>query len=61
MPKTFFGPSATFSCFTDSSDCKFNYQYHAPHQGLRYHHWYDKGKGAGTFLHEKFRGDIAAS
>jgi hypothetical protein len=58
---TFFGPTATFSCFTNSPDCKFNYQYHAPRQHLKYHHWYDKGKGAGTFLHEKFRGDIAAS
>jgi hypothetical protein len=58
---TFFGTSATFSCFTDSRDCKFNYQYHAPRQGLRYHHWYDKGKGAGTMLNERFRGDIAAS
>ena len=58
---TFFGPTATFSCFTDSSDCKFNFQYHAPRQGLKYHHWYDKGKGAGTLLHEKFRGDIASA
>jgi hypothetical protein len=55
------GKNATFSCFTDSADCKFNYQYHAPRQHLRYHHWYDKGKGAGSMLHEKFRGDIAAS
>ena len=58
---TFFGPNATFSCFTDSTDCKFLFQYRAPRQGLLYHHWYDKGKGAGTMLHEKFRGDIAAS
>ena len=56
---TFFGPNATFSCFTDSSNCKFNFQYHAPRQGLKFHYWYDKGKGAGTLLHEHFRGDIA--
>ena len=57
---TFFGPNATFSCFTNSTDCKFNYVYHAPRQRLKYHYWYDKGTGAGTRLHEKFRGDIAA-
>jgi hypothetical protein len=57
---TFFGPSATFSCFTDSRDCKFLFQYRAPRQGLRFHHWYDKGKGAGSMLDEKFRGDIAS-
>jgi hypothetical protein len=58
---TFFGPNATFSCFKNSANCKFNFQYYAPRQHLKYHHWYDKGKGAGTLLHEKFRGDIAAS
>lgn len=56
---TFFGPSATFSCFTDSKSCQFDFRYHARHQGLKFHHWYDKGKGAGTFLHERFHGDIA--
>jgi hypothetical protein len=56
---TFFGPNATFSCFTDSKACKFSFQYHARHQGLKFHHWYDKGKGAGTFLNERFHGDIA--
>jgi hypothetical protein len=56
---TFFGPSATFSCFGDSADCKFDFQYHARHQDLKYHHWVDKGKGAGTFLDERFHGDIA--
>src|SRR3954466_805179 len=55
---TFFGPSATFSCNGNSADCKFNYQYHARHQGLKFHHWYDKGKGAGTLLQERFHGDI---
>jgi len=52
---TFFGPSATFLCFTDSRACHFGFQYH----GLRFHHWYDVGKGAGTMLHERFHGDIA--
>jgi hypothetical protein len=56
---TFFGHSATFSCFGNSPACKFSSQYHARHQGLRFHHWYDKGKGAGTFLKERFHGDIA--
>jgi hypothetical protein len=56
---TFFGPDATFSCFVDSPDCHFAFAYSAPHQGLRWHHWYDKGRGAGTLLHERFHGDIA--
>jgi hypothetical protein len=56
---TFFGPSATFSCFGNSADCKFDFQYTAKHQGLKFHHWYDKGKGAGTMLNERFHGDIA--
>jgi hypothetical protein len=56
---TFFGSSATFSCFVDSQACKFSFQYHARHQGLKFHHWYDKGKGAGAFLNERFHGDIA--
>jgi hypothetical protein len=58
---TFFGPSATFSCFDNSKDCKFDYEYSAPKQDLRWHHWSDKGKGAGTFLKERFHGDIASS
>jgi hypothetical protein len=57
---TFFGPSAQFSCFDNSRDCKFDYHYHAARgQALKYRNWYDKGKGAGTFLKERFRGDIA--
>jgi len=56
---TFFGPNATFSCFTDAPNCRFDYEYSAPHQGLRWHHWSDKGHGAGTMLHERFHGDIA--
>ena len=57
---TFFGPSATFSCFENSSDCKFNFNYTAAHhQALLFRHWQDKGKGAGTMLHEVFHRDIA--
>jgi hypothetical protein len=55
----FFGPSAIFSCNTNSPDCQFDFQYSAPRQHLRFHAWYDKGHGAGTFLKERFRGDIA--
>jgi hypothetical protein len=56
---TFFGPNAQYSCFTDSKNCRFDFEYSAPAQGLKYHHWSDKGKGAGTQLKERFRGDIA--
>lgn len=59
-----FGPNATFSCRTDSKDCKFDYEYSAPDEGnptLLFHHWTDKGKGAGSMLVEKMRGDIATS
>ncbi len=57
--KTHFGPTAQLSCFTNSTDCKFNYKYHAKKQGLLFSHWQDKGKGAGTLGTEEFRGDIA--
>ena len=57
--KTFFGPNAQFSCNTNSSDCKFNFNYVAPKQELLFRHWQDKGKGAGTMLNEEFNGDIA--
>jgi hypothetical protein len=56
---THFGAAAQFSCFTNSRDCKFNFNYTAPAQQLRYRHWQDKGKGAGTFRAEEFHGDIA--
>ncbi len=57
---TFFGPDAKFSCFENSRDCRFNFNYTAPRQRpLLFRHWQDKGKGAGTFLYEQFRGDIA--
>lgn len=61
---TFFGSSAQFSCFTNSADCKFNFNYTAPAKSnppLRYRHWQDKGKGAGTMLEEEFSGDIATA
>ena len=57
--RTFFGPTAQFSCDTNSSDCKFNFNYVAPKQELLFRHWQDKGKGAGTLLKEEFKGDIA--
>ena len=59
---TFFGSGAVFSCFTNSADCKFNFNYTAKAKSnpkLRYRHWQDKGKGAGTMLNEEFNGDIA--
>ena len=57
---TFFGAGATFSCFTDSKSCRFDFEYTAArHQALRYRHWFDKGTGAGSFLKERFRGDVA--
>lgn len=56
----YFGPNAKFSCQTSSKDCRFKYDYHAKHnQNLLFRHWLDKGTGAGTFLNEQFRGDIA--
>ena len=58
--KTFFGPTAVWSCDTNSTDCKFNFNYTASkHQELLFRHWQDKGKGAGTLLKEEFHGDIA--
>ena len=59
---TFFGPTATFSCFENSKDCAFDYEYQGLRkQGLIRRHWSDKGHGAGTFLHERFHGDIASA
>jgi hypothetical protein len=60
----YFGAGAQFSCFTNSSDCKFNFNYTAKASGnpkLLYRHWQDKGKGAGSMLKEAFSGDIAVS
>jgi hypothetical protein len=62
----FFGPGATFSCNTNSSDCKFNFNYTASNRTanrprLVVRHWQDRGKGAGTMLQEVFHGDIASS
>ena len=56
---THFGSSAQFTCFTDSTQCKFDFEYTAPGQHLAYHHWSDKGTGAGSSLNETFAGDIA--
>jgi hypothetical protein len=60
---TFF-TGAEFSCFINSTDCKFNFNYTAKAKQqnipkLKYRHWQDKGKGAGTMLKEEFIGDIA--
>lgn len=56
----YFGPSATFSCLTNSRDCKFKWVYEAKrNQHLLFRHWEDGGRGAGTFLKERFKGDIA--
>jgi hypothetical protein len=62
----FFG-TAVFSCdgATNSTDCKFNYNYTAPSRAanrpkLIVRHWQDKGKGSGTSLVETFKGDIAS-
>jgi hypothetical protein len=58
---------ATYSCDQNSADCKFNFNYTASNKGanqtpkLIYRHWQDRGKGAGTLLHEVFHGDIANS
>ena len=64
----FFGAGAVFSCdgATNSTDCKFNYNYTAPSRSengprLVVRHWQDKGKGSGTTLDEHFHGDIASS
>jgi len=65
--KAFFGAAAVFSCdgATNSTDCKFNYNYTAPSRGgnvkLVVRHWQDRGKGSGTTLVEHFHGDIASS
>ena len=64
---TFFSADAQFSCFTNSTDCKFNFNYTSKAKQastlakLKYRHWQDKGKGAGTMLNEVFTGDIANS
>ena len=65
---TVFGAGAAdkFTCFMNSADCKFNYNYTAPNRSanrprLLFRHWQDRGKGAGTMLNEVFHGDIANS
>jgi hypothetical protein len=52
----FFGPSATFSCFaTPTSSCRYSFEYSAPKQNLKFHHWQDRGVNDT----EVFHGDIA--
>jgi len=54
--KTFFGPNAQFSCFAATpTQCRFNFEYSAPKQGLKFHHWQDRGVNDV----EVFHGDIA--
>ena len=63
----FFSSGAQFSCSTNSASCKFNFNYTSPARQaaslskLKFRHWQDKGKGAGTMLKEVFSGDIANS
>ena len=58
---------ATYSCDENSTDCKFKFSYTAPRKGannvpkLKFNQWIDRGTGAGTMLHEIFKGDIANS
>jgi hypothetical protein len=54
----FFGPANTFSCFENSTDCKFDFKYRANDQNLKGRSWRDRGTGAGTQLNERFSGDI---
>jgi hypothetical protein len=56
---TFFGAGARFSCELNSRDCRFDFEYDAASRRLRWRHWSDKGTGAGSFLKERFYGDIA--
>jgi hypothetical protein len=56
---THFGAAAKFSCFENSTDCRFTFSYSAPRQGLRLHHWRDFGRGAQAMLQERFKGDIS--
>jgi hypothetical protein len=53
---TFFGPNAQFTCNNGYAGCRFNFEYSAPAQGLKYHHWVDKETNQET---EVFLGDIA--
>jgi hypothetical protein len=54
--KTFFGPHAQFSCFAaPPTQCRFNFEYSAPKQGLKFHLWQDRGVNDV----EVFQGDIA--
>jgi hypothetical protein len=57
---TFFGPDARFSCEGSSRDCAWNLIYTSAAPKLRFRLWTDKGTGAGTFLKERFYGDIAS-
>ena len=54
--QTYFGPNAQLSCFaTTPTQCRYNFEYSAPKQGLKFHHWQDRGVNDV----EVFHGDIA--
>jgi hypothetical protein len=57
---TFFGPDARFSCEANSRDCAWSLEYSSAAPKLRFRLWTDKGTGAGSFLKERFSGDIAS-
>jgi hypothetical protein len=56
---THFGTGATFSCNTNSTKCAFGFHYFSKDQRLALHHWVDAGRGAGSSLNERLRGDIS--
>src|SRR5918911_1270422 len=54
----FFTSGATFTCNLGYAGCRFSFEYTAQRhkrQGLRYHHWVDRGIDG---VHEIFIGDI---
>jgi hypothetical protein len=57
----FFTAGSQFTCVNGYAGCRFSFEYTAQKgkkQGLRYHHWVDRGTNGVT---EEFRGDIANS
>jgi hypothetical protein len=55
---TFFGSGATFSCnAAPTTNCRYSFEYSAPKQNLKFHHWQDRGVNDV----EVFHGDIASS
>ena len=57
----FFTAGSQFTCVNGYAGCRFSFEYTAQKgkkQGLRYHHWVDRGTNGVT---EEFIGDIATS